>query len=106
HMSRQLERVVGVRKVRPTRAQLRAHLSLIAAKKRPGARIRTAVRRAFIASNSEPICISDVLKRAYPRLKVYPHKHRWSVRRALLIDAEVIGRRRFGRGRPNLWLPK
>src|SRR5262245_16119634 len=44
------------------------YLRLIASE-RPGARIRTAVRRAFIASNREPISIADVLKRAYPRLK-------------------------------------
>ena len=77
----------------------------IASRKRLG-RLRIAVRRAFIISNGEPICIADVLKRAYPRLKRVPCGHRWSVRRALLQDAVVIGRKRYGRGRPNLWAPR
>jgi hypothetical protein len=77
----------------------------IASPKRMG-RIRVAVRRAFILSSDEPICVGDVLKRAYPRLKRFQHWHRWSVRRALLSDGEVIGRRRFGLDRANLWAPK
>ena len=76
----------------------------IASKSRMG-RLRIAVRRAFIISNGQPISIADVLRRAYPRLKRVPCGHRWSVRRALLQDAVVIGRNRYGRGRPNLWAP-
>ena len=67
-------------------------------------RLRIAVRRAFIISNGQPICIADVLKRAYPRLKRFPCGHRWSVRRALLQDAVVVGRNCYGRGRPNFGL--
>jgi hypothetical protein len=68
-------------------------------------RIRVAVRRAFIVSNGAPILARDVLVRAYPRVKQFQYWHRWSARRALLQVAEVIGRNRYGRGRPNLWLP-
>ena len=77
----------------------------IASEKRLG-RIRVAVRRTFILSDGEPICVGDVLQRAYPRLKRFQDWHRWSVRRALLHDAEVIGRKRFGSGRANLWVLK
>ncbi len=66
-------------------------------------RLRLAVLRCFIVSDGQPICISDVLKRAYPRLKTFPCGHRWSVRVALLREAEAIGRMLKGRGRPNLW---
>ena len=42
--------------------------------------------------------------RAYPRLRQFKHWHRWSARRALLQVAVIVGRNRFGRGRPNLWV--
>ena len=83
----------------------RERLRAIASQKRLG-RIRGAVRRAFILSNDQPICVGDFLKRAYPRLKRFQAWHRWSVRRALLRDAVVIGRKRFGSGRANLWAPR
>src|SRR5262245_1128997 len=86
---------------RPPRSQLRAHLLRIASQ-RTG-RVQIAVKRAFIAANNAPITVGDVLPRAFPRLRRYLHWHRWSVRRALLREAEVIARMRFGRGRPNLW---
>jgi len=78
---------------------------VIPSKTRMG-RLRIAVRRCFILSGGKPICIADVLSRAYPRFKRFPNGYRWSVRQALLRDAEIIGRTRFGRGRPNLWAPK
>ena len=79
-------------------------MRLIASQKRWG-RVRVAVRRAFIVSNGQPICVGAVLARAYPRLRQgqLKHWHRWSARRALLQVAAIIGRNRFGRGRPNLW---
>ena len=79
-----------------------AYMRAIASKKRLGRR-RVAVRRAFIVADGQPITISAVLPRAFPRLRKYLHWHRWSCRRALLQDAEVIARNRFGRGRPALW---
>ena len=56
-------------------------------------------------SNGHPITTRDVLQRAYPRLKHYKRWQRWSVWRVLLSDAVLIARSRFGKGRPNLWLP-
>src|SRR5262245_17828350 len=84
----------------------RAHMAVIASRKRPNARIRTAVRRAFILSDGQSITGRMVLERAFPRLKRFKHWHRWSARRALLQVAVVVGRNRFGRGRPNLWALK
>jgi hypothetical protein len=66
----------------------RERMRAIASRKRLG-RLRIAVRRAFIVSNGQPICIGDVLRRAHPRLKRVPCGHRWSVRRALLQDAKI-----------------
>jgi hypothetical protein len=77
---------------------------VIASENRIG-RIRRQVLRAFIANNGQPITVRDVLVRAYPKLRRFNDWHRWSCRRALLRHANVIGRNRFGRGRPNLWVP-
>jgi|SRR4029453_847469 hypothetical protein len=77
---------------------------VIASESRLG-RIRRAVRRAFILSSGKPILASDVIARAFPRIIRPQDWHRWSVRRALLKEAVVIGRTRIGRGRPNLWAP-
>src|SRR5262249_935983 len=89
----------------PSRAT-RPFMIAIASRKRPNARVRVAVRRAFILSNGQPITGRMVLERAFPRLKRFKHWHRWSARRALLQVATVVGRHRYGRGRPNLWAPK
>jgi hypothetical protein len=78
---------------------------VVASENRIG-RIRRAVRRAFIASDGEPILARAVIERAFPRVKCPTDWQRWSVRRALLRDAEMIGRMLKGRGRPNLWAPK
>ena len=83
---------------------IRQHLSLIASKSRFG-RIKLAARREFIVSNQRPITARQVLARAYPRLKHFIPWHYQSPRRALCSMAVVIGRNRYGRGRPNLWLP-
>lgn len=91
-----------------TAARTRSHRGykfVIPSKTRMG-RLRVAVRRAFILANGKPICIGDVLRFAYPRFKRVPNGYRWSVRQALLRDAEIVGRMRVGRGRPNLWVPK
>lgn len=79
-------------------------MAVIAARKRPGARIRLAVQRCFTLSEG-PITSRMVMERAYPRLRRFSRWHRWSARRALLQVAVVIGRHRFGRGRPFLWAP-
>jgi hypothetical protein len=77
----------------------------IAAKKRPNARIRRAVRQQFIVSNGEPILVREVLERAYIRRrpKRFAPWHYCSAYRALRQVAIVVARNRFGRGRPALW---
>jgi hypothetical protein len=91
---------------KPTRSQLRAHLSLIASRKRPNSRIRLAVRRCFILSGGCPVTIGQVLERSYPRLRRFTSWHYLAARRALRLEAVVIARHRYGRGRPNLWVPR
>jgi hypothetical protein len=73
----------------PAHARRNAHLRAIASQKRLG-RILRAARRAFIVSNGEPILARAVLDRAFPRVKRPAYWQRWSVRRALLMEAEVI----------------
>ena len=83
---------------------IRDHLRRIASK-RIG-RIRRSVKREFILSNGHPITIRQVLQRGYPRLRRFTAWHYLAARRALRIEATVIARCRYGRGRPNLWMPK
>jgi hypothetical protein len=78
---------------------------LIASESRIG-RIRRCVKRCFIVSNGRPIFARDVIEHAFPRIRRVQDWHRWSARRALLKEATIVARSRFGRGRPNLWLPK
>jgi hypothetical protein len=96
-------RIVRGRNTGPTRPRIRAHLSLIASKPRPNARIRRAVRRSFIVAGNRPIFASEVIARAFPRVKKPTDWQRWSVRRALLQEATVIHRIPNARGRPCLW---
>jgi hypothetical protein len=77
----------------------------ISSKSRIG-RLRRAIKRAFIASNGQPLTTTAILQRAYPRFMRIPSGYRWGLRRALRQEAVAIARMRFGRGRPNLWLPK
>jgi hypothetical protein len=74
---------------------------VIASKSRIG-RIRRAVKRCFIVSGGM-ISIRDVLVRAYPRLKRFTAWHYLAARRALRKEGIIVGRNRFGRGRPALW---
>jgi hypothetical protein len=78
---------------------------VIAGKSRIG-RLRRCVRRAFIASDGQPLTIGQILPRAYPRLKHYPHGHRWALVRALRREAVAIGRMLRGRGRATIWARK
>ena len=78
---------------------------VIASEKRIG-RCKRAVKRAFIVADGQPILARDVIDRAFPRIERVEDWHRWSVRRALLQEAEIVARNRFGRGRPNLWALK
>ena len=87
------------------RSNSKEYMLAIASKSRPGARIRLAAHRCFILSNGQPILIRQVLERAYPRLKRFTSWHYLAARRALRKQATIIARMRFGRGRPNLWLP-
>ena len=75
---------------------------VIASKSRLG-RIKRAVRRQFILSDGKPILTRSVLERAYPRLRKFTWWHYLAARRALRQEAIVVGRNRFGRGRPALW---
>jgi len=84
------------------RGKPKEYLRVIASKKRPGARIRLAVRRCFI-THGQPITIRQVLERAYPRLRRFTSWHYLAARRALRQSASVVARCRFGRGRPCLW---
>jgi|RhiMetStandDraft_8_1073273.scaffolds.fasta_scaffold18549_1 hypothetical protein len=89
-----------------TSTQLRRNgLPIVIAGKNQLGRLRRCVKRAFILSDGQPLTIGQILPRAYPRLRRYPRGHRWALVRALLRGAVVIGRTRFGRGRPNLWVP-
>jgi hypothetical protein len=90
---------------RPARSRSRAHLAIITSKPRPGARIRTAVRRCFILAHGQPITGRMVLERAFPRLKRFIPWHYKSAYRALRQVATIIACHR-SRGRPNLWSPK
>jgi hypothetical protein len=85
-----------------SRAERIDYMRAIASKSRIG-RIRRAVRRGFILSDGAPIFVRDVLERAYPRLKRFTAWHYLAARRALRKEAIIIGRIRFGRGRPALW---
>src|SRR5262249_19107643 len=89
-----------------SRSQNRAHMAAIAARKRPNARIRLAVRRAFILSDGGLITCRMALERAFPRLRRFIPWHYKSARRALRQVAVVVARHRYGRGRPNLWALK
>jgi len=87
----------------PPHGHSNEYLRLIASKKRPFARIRLATHRCFILSDGQPIVIRQVLERAYPRLSRFTSWHYLAARRALRQEATIIGRNRFGRGRPCLW---
>jgi hypothetical protein len=43
------------------------------------------------------------MERSYPRLRRFTSWHYLAARRALRKEATIIGRHRFGRGRPALW---
>ena len=79
----------------------REHLRAIASQNRVG-RIILAVKREFIVKG-ELIRTRDVLERAYPRAKQFTAWHYLAARRALRKEATIVGRMRFGSGRPALW---
>jgi hypothetical protein len=83
----------------------RTYQSAIAAKKRPNARIRRAVRREFI-TRGQLVTVRQVLERAFPRLSHFRSWHYHSARRALRQSATIVARSRFGSGRPALWAQK
>ena len=90
---------------RPKRGRPKVYLSLIAARKRPGARIRLAVRRCFIV-HGDLVTIREVLQRSYPKLRRFKSWHYLAARRALRKDAIAVARCRFGKGRACLWRPR
>jgi hypothetical protein len=90
---------------RPARSPSREHLIAISSRSRIG-RLRRAIKRAFIVSNGQPLTTTAIMRRAYPRMRRVPAGYRWGLRRALRQEAVAIARMRYGRGRPNLWVPR
>jgi hypothetical protein len=78
------------------------NLLLKGAKSRMG-KVRVAVRRCFIVSDGQPILVSDVLRRCYPRVKRFRSRQYDLARQALRRVAVIVARNRHGRGRPALW---
>jgi hypothetical protein len=83
----------------------RARLSFNAGKSRPGGRLQTQLRRAFISSSGKPLGMSRLLEWCYPATKQHPRWHRTNIRRALLRHAVNLGRIPHRRGRPGLYGP-
>jgi hypothetical protein len=69
-------------------------------------RVQRQILRAFIASNGQPLLISDLLPRCYPRAKRFEKWHRNGVHAALRRFAVSLGRLPNVQGRPALWAPK
>lgn len=59
----------------------RARMLAIAALPREG-KIQRAIRRAFIASDGQPLRPRDLVRFAYPELEQFRSWHFWSIRRA------------------------
>src|SRR5262249_23195815 len=68
-------------------------------------RIQRAVRRGFIASQGEPLSTSQLVARAYPRLKAFAIWQYAQVRSAAARWCVRIGRVRGRRGIAVLWSP-
>src|SRR5262249_6935968 len=75
-------RCLGDKAVMRQRGRPKEYLRVIASKKRPGARIRLAVRRCFI-THGRLVTVRQVLDRAYPRLRRFTSWHYLAARRAL-----------------------
>src|SRR5262249_44988617 len=69
-------------------------------------RIQRAVRRGFIASQGEPLSTSQLVARAYPRLKAFAIWQYAQVREAAGKWCERVGMVNGRKGRAILWAPK
>jgi hypothetical protein len=87
------------------KGSISAHMRPIASGKRWG-RVRVAVRRAFIVSNGQPVCVRDVLVRAYPRLRRFNDWHRCQLGEPCFRSLSSSVAIALVRGRPNLWVLK
>ena len=76
----------------------------IDAKPRIG-RLQLRVRRAFIASNGQPLTIADFLPRCYPQTRSYARWQYRAVGRAACKFGVSLGRAESRQGRPIVWAP-
>jgi hypothetical protein len=89
----------------PTRDKSRPRLLTAGRPRRPGSRLQTAIRRAFIVSSGEPLSTVELVRRCYPRVEQtgkLRRSHCVSVRRAARKVAVQVGYGR-GYGPPILW---
>jgi len=68
-------------------------------------RVQCQIRRAFICSNGQPLCIADLLPRCFPAAKRHARWMRKSVHRALPRFAIPLGRIPDRQGQPMVWSP-
>ena len=68
-------------------------------------RIQRQIKRTFIANPGRPLTTSELIRCAYPRLKVFETWRYEQVRVAAERFAVRIGVAKTRRGKPILWLP-
>jgi hypothetical protein len=76
--------------------------------RRPGSRLQTAIRRAFVVSIGQPLSTVELVRRCYPRSAQtgkLQRSHCVNVRRAAALVAVRVGRG-CGYGPPILWAPR
>jgi hypothetical protein len=81
-----------------------AHLWLKGAETRRG-RLQRHIARTFILFDGQPLTVGDILPRCYVDGR-YSDSRRHKLRRALRLQAVVVGRVMNRRGQPLLWAPK
>jgi hypothetical protein len=90
----------------PTGDKSRPWLLRAGRPRRPGSRLHTAIRRAFVVSLGQPLLTVELVRRCYPRAEQtgkLRRSHCVSVRRAARKVAVAIGHGR-GHGPPLLWV--
>jgi hypothetical protein len=106
HMSSTMRSTMsGTPRTAPTRDKSRPWLLRAGRPRRPGSRLQTAIRRAFIVSSGQPLSTIELVRRCYPRAEQtgkLRRSHCVSVRRAARKVAvqvgygRVTGRRSYG----------
>ena len=66
-------------------------------------RVQRQILRAFIVSDGQPLLISDLLARCYPRVEYFKKWHRNGVHAALRRFGVSLARLPHIQGRPTLW---